>query len=75
MLTTALREFERRPGEYGDKVRVISRSGGGASCDLVVQTMASEGWKDLRAFNDFSDDYAHTNADKLARAMQRVGVL
>lgn len=75
MLTAALKEFERRPGEYGDKVRVISRSGAGASCDLVVQTMVPGGWKDLRSFNDFSDDYAHTNADRLARSLMKQGVL
>jgi len=75
MLTTSLKEYERGRGEYGDKVRIMCRPASGASCDLVVQTSVPGGWADVRSFNDFSDDYAYTHADRLARSLMKQGVL
>lgn len=53
---------------YGPHVRIRCTSGKPPSCDLVVEKRADNAWVEVGRFNDMSDDYAHTNADALARA-------
>jgi len=52
---------------YGDKIRVITQP----PTSIIVQEWGSADWKDLRTFDERSDDYAFTNAYEYAEQLFR----
>lgn len=67
--------------QYGPWVRIRCAPASPPSCDLVVEvrehqlcTPTGPGghvWREVKRFNDMSDEHAFTNADDLARAERR----
>jgi hypothetical protein len=58
------------PTPYGPHVRVMCRPAAAPSCDLCVEVRDTEhpqGWRELKRFNDMSDDFAQSNDGRGAR--------
>lgn len=64
---------ERIAEEFGDNVRVLWRDTPFDGDDIVVQVRKPRSvlWEDVRSFNSFSDDYAHSNARDYAIRLER----
>lgn len=58
---------------YGPSVKVVCKPSIAPSCDLVVMVkdLATPGnWREVRRFNDMSDDFAYINAHNTAVAVR-----
>lgn len=59
---------------YGPNVRVVCRPGPPPSSDLCVEVrdaMSNTGWREIKRFNDMSNDFAHTEAQSCAVEARR----
>ena len=59
---------------YGPNVRIICRAGPPPSCELCVEVrdpQSFNGWREIKRFNDMSNDFAHSEATACALAARR----